>query len=75
MFHCWRGKIRTGVMIALYRIHCNGWKNEDAFNEMLYFGFNTFHRETFFFGSREAHTEVAEFVKNYHPPAASGRDY
>lgn len=70
--HCRRGKVRSGVMLALYRMHREGWKNEDAFNEMLYFGFSIFHRETFFFGSREVHTELAAFVREYRPPAKSG---
>lgn len=68
-YHCSRGKIRTGVMLAAFRMRCEGWTNEDAFDEMQYFGFNTFHRETFFFGSCAVHTELAEFVRNYKPPA------
>lgn len=69
--HCKRGKTRTGVMLALYRMRCEGWSNKDAYNEMLYFGFTIFHRETFFFGSCEVHTELAEFVKGYRPPVVS----
>ena len=69
--HCKHGKTRTGVMLAIYRMRCEGWKNQDAFNEMLYFGFTIFHRETFFFGSREVHTELAEFIRNYQPPVVS----
>ncbi len=69
--HCKRGKTRTGVMLAVYRMRCEGWTNEDAFNEMLYFGFTIFHRETFFFGSCEVHTGLAEFVKGYRLPVVS----
>lgn len=69
--HCKRGKTRTGVMLALYRMRCQGWRNKTAFDEMLYFGFTVFHRETFFFGSREVHTELAEFVREYQPSVVS----
>lgn len=68
-YHCSHGKIRTSVMLAVFRMRCEGWTNEDAFNEMLYFDFNIFHRETFFFGSCAVHTELAEFIRNYKPPA------
>lgn len=37
--HCWRGKDRTGVMIAAYRLAVQGWSREDALKEMDAFGF------------------------------------
>jgi len=66
--HCKRGKIRTSVLLAVYRMRCEGWTNQDAYDEMVYFNFNTFHRETFFFGSCAVHTDLADFVKNYRSP-------
>jgi len=38
-FHCWRGKDRTGVMCAAYRIVCCGWGVDEALSEMKAFGF------------------------------------
>ena len=37
-FHCWRGKDRTGMMCAVYRIAVEGWSAEDALAEMDAFG-------------------------------------
>lgn len=37
--HCNAGKDRTGLIIGLYRVLYHGWKAEDAYSEMLYFGF------------------------------------
>lgn len=37
--HCYRGKDRTGVMIAAYRILVEGWSKKDAMSEMQAFGF------------------------------------
>jgi protein tyrosine/serine phosphatase len=37
--HCWRGKDRTGAMIASYRILIDGWPRQDAVAEMQAFGF------------------------------------
>jgi protein tyrosine/serine phosphatase len=37
--HCWRGKDRTGAMIASYRILVEGWPRKDAVAEMQAFGF------------------------------------
>jgi protein tyrosine/serine phosphatase len=37
--HCWRGKDRTGVMVAAYRMAVEGWPLEQAVREMEEFGF------------------------------------
>ncbi len=39
--HCWRGKDRTGVMIAAYRMAVVGWPLPEAVREMEEFGFFT----------------------------------
>jgi protein tyrosine/serine phosphatase len=36
--HCQHGVDRTGTMIALYRIEVDGWNNDEAFAEMVFFG-------------------------------------
>jgi len=38
-FHCWRGKDRTGVMCAAYRMAVEGWSFDEANREMEAFGF------------------------------------
>jgi protein tyrosine/serine phosphatase len=38
-FHCWRGKDRTGVMAAAYRMVVEGWTLDAALAEMDAFGF------------------------------------
>jgi protein tyrosine/serine phosphatase len=37
--HCWRGKDRTGVMVAAYRLAVQGWPRDAALAEMDAFGF------------------------------------
>jgi protein tyrosine/serine phosphatase len=37
--HCWRGKDRTGVMVAAYRMAVQGWPRDAALREMDDFGF------------------------------------
>ncbi len=37
--HCYRGKDRTGAMIAAYRVLVEGWTKQEAFAEMQEFGF------------------------------------
>ena len=39
--HCVRGKDRTGVMIALYRVRIQGWSTQDAIAEMKHFGYSS----------------------------------
>jgi tyrosine-protein phosphatase SIW14 len=38
--HCRFGEDRTGVFIAAYRIAFEHWSADQAYSEMLYFGFN-----------------------------------
>jgi protein tyrosine/serine phosphatase len=38
--HCEKGKERTGVMIACYRERFDHWKFEQAYSEMLRYGFD-----------------------------------
>lgn len=37
--HCLHGRDRTGMIIGLYRVLYEGWKPQDAYKEMLNFGF------------------------------------
>jgi len=37
--HCWRGKDRTGVMVAAFRMAVQGWTRDEALREMDEFGF------------------------------------
>lgn len=37
--HCYRGKDRTGVMVAAYRMAVEGWTHDEAVREMDAFGF------------------------------------
>ena len=39
--HCAGGRHRTGSMIAVYRMACNGWNVEQAYQEMLGYDFYT----------------------------------
>lgn len=38
LVHCAAGAYRTGVAVALYRMHYEGWRLEDAMDEMHYSG-------------------------------------
>jgi protein tyrosine/serine phosphatase len=38
-FHCWRGKDRTGMMCAVYRIAVQRWPLDEALAEMDSFGY------------------------------------
>lgn len=42
--HCRRGKDRTGVMSALYRIEACGWTPDEAIEEMRVLGFSGHYR-------------------------------
>jgi len=38
--HCTKGMDRTGLIIALHRVINQGWKPQDAYNEMMAKGYN-----------------------------------
>jgi tyrosine-protein phosphatase SIW14 len=40
--HCWRGKDRTGTVIACYRIQHDGWDNRRALQEAKEYGMSGF---------------------------------
>jgi protein tyrosine phosphatase (PTP) superfamily phosphohydrolase (DUF442 family) len=43
--HCKKGCDRTGTMCALYRMEVDGWKRDDAIEEMHAFGYHTWYRD------------------------------
>jgi tyrosine-protein phosphatase SIW14 len=45
--HCAYGSDRTGLMVAVYRIVFQGWRNEDAYEEMVEggYGFHTIYKD------------------------------
>lgn len=42
LIHCLAGVHRTGVMVALYRMECQGWSKEQAIAEMRQMGYTDF---------------------------------
>lgn len=40
--HCRKGKDRTGLVIAAYRVTVEGWTFEDAYQEMKKYGFHSY---------------------------------
>jgi protein tyrosine/serine phosphatase len=40
LVHCWHGTVRTGVLVAIYRIKEQGWPLQKALDEMISYGFN-----------------------------------
>jgi len=42
--HCWRGKDRTGTVIACYRIQHDGWDNRRALDEAKRYGMSRLER-------------------------------
>jgi protein tyrosine/serine phosphatase len=42
--HCWRGKDRTGTVIACYRIQHDGWDNRRALDEAKSYGMSRIER-------------------------------
>jgi protein tyrosine/serine phosphatase len=42
--HCELGRDRTGLIIGLYRVRCEGWSMTSAYAEMKRFGFRSFFR-------------------------------
>lgn len=57
--HCRRGKDRTGVMSALYRIEACGWTAGEAVEEMRAFGFSGHYRR------------LLRFVHSYSPQSSA----
>lgn len=54
LFHCRYGRDRTGAFCALYRMECQRWSNEEAVEEMKFFGFRSFF-----------YPKLLEFVSKY----------
>ncbi len=46
--HCYQSKDRTGLLVGLYRVRCQGWQPKEAYDEMTRYGlhdaFSYFHR-------------------------------
>jgi tyrosine-protein phosphatase SIW14 len=42
--HCWRGKDRTGTIVACYRIQHDGWSNTRALEEANHYGMSHMER-------------------------------
>jgi hypothetical protein len=42
--HCQLGRDRSGLIIGLYRVRCDGWSRQRAYCEMKRFGFRSFFR-------------------------------
>lgn len=59
LVHCARGKERSGVCTAVFRIECDGWTNAEALAEMYAHGVTP--------GSLP---ELEAFVRDYRPSAA-----
>lgn len=57
--HCTLGIDRTGLMSGIYRIERDGWTNEQAVEEMEYFGHN------------ELWIDLEDYLKAYRPRAAA----
>jgi protein tyrosine/serine phosphatase len=60
--HCSRGKDRTGVLAAVYRMEVDGWSNAEAEAEMEAFGFH------------EIWSQLREFVRRYPEGRGAGRE-
>lgn len=59
LVHCSRGKERSGVLSAIYRIEHDRWSNEDALEE------------TYRLGLERGHMPIPEnYIKNYRPGSA-----
>lgn len=41
LVHCFAGTHRTGGMVAVYRMECEGWTNQDAIAEIRAMGYST----------------------------------
>jgi len=63
LVHCSRGKERSGVLSAIYRIEYDRWSNEDAL------------AETYRLGLERGHMPIPEnYIKSYHPSWAPHQD-
>jgi tyrosine-protein phosphatase SIW14 len=40
LVHCWHGTVRTGVLVAIYRVKEQGWPLQKALDEMISYGFD-----------------------------------
>ena len=62
LVHCSRGKERSGVLSAIYRIEYDHWSSEDALEE------------TYRLGLARGHMPIPEnYIKNYRPGSAAGQ--
>jgi protein tyrosine/serine phosphatase len=63
LVHCSRGKERSGVLAAIYRIEYDHWSNEDALEE------------TYRLGLEKGHMPIPEnYIKSYRPGEARHQD-
>lgn len=66
--HCWRGKDRTGLIVALHRVFVQGWDPKAAYDEWVAFGFwkgfvqyrHYYHRKTKALRSQTSHTLIPQ---------------
>ena len=63
LVHCSRGKERSGVLSAIYRIEYDRWSNEKALEE------------TYRLGLKKGHMPIPEnYIKNYRPSSSPYQD-
>jgi tyrosine-protein phosphatase SIW14 len=63
LVHCSRGKERSGVLSAIYRIEYDHWRNADALEE------------TYRLGLKRGHMPIPEnYIKTYRPGWAAGKN-
>jgi protein tyrosine/serine phosphatase len=63
LVHCSRGKERSGVLSAIYRIEYDRWSNDDALEE------------TYRLGLERGHMPIPEnYIKNYQSSWAAGQN-
>ncbi len=46
LVHCWHGSDRTGVVVAMYRMVFQGWRRDDALDELRWGGFG-YHEQVY----------------------------
>lgn len=59
LVHCAAGVHRTGLAVALYRLHCQGWGLEQVLDEMRVFGFEDLPKHQALHRALEAEAEAA----------------